>query len=354
MDKKSRIVFLYTEIAGYVLSCISELMKNYPVEVHLVRWPLNSEAPFDFKFPDQLHVYNRKEYSDVHLMQLISDLNPDMIYTSGWVDKGYKEVCKRFRSKIPIVVGIDNQWDASIRQRIAVLFRGFLIKPFFSHAWVPGESQMKFASKLGFKKENILTGLYSADVSFFNTYYEEFKKVKSQNFPKRFIYVGRYLPFKGIYEMWNAFIELQNENPNDWELWCLGTGDEFDKRIEHDKIKHFGFVQPNEIKGFIEKSGVFILPSQFEPWGVVVHEFSASGFPLICSKKVGSASVFLDENKNGFFIEPGNQNSIKSAMQKIMKLTDQELVNMSEQSNKKANLISPKKWASDFYSLLTK
>lgn len=352
MDKKYRIVFLYTEVAGYTLSCISALIKNFPVEVHLVRWPLNKEAPFDFRFPDQLTVYTRTDYSDVHLLQLVNDLQPDLIFTSGWVDKGYKEIAKRFKSKIPVIVGIDNQWEGSLRQRIAVLFRSMAIKPYFTHAWVPGAAQRKFALKLGFAEQNILNGLYAADVNFFSEWYSEFKTLKEKSFPKRFIYVGRYLRHKGIYEMWQAFIELQKESPNDWELWCLGTGDEYDQRIEHDQIKHFGFVQPEEIRNFVKDTGVFILPSQFEPWGVVVHEFSASGFPLILSEKVGSASVFLEENKNGFLIQPGNASSIKSAMKKIMNLSPADLLTMSAYSNTRAKAIHPEKWATDLFTLV--
>ena len=46
---------------------------------------------------------------------------------------------------------------------------------------------------------------------------------------------------KGVKELWEAFIKLHEQLPNDWELWCLGKG-EFDPEFpSHPKIKNFGF-----------------------------------------------------------------------------------------------------------------
>ena len=108
---------------------------------------------------------------------------------------------------------------------------------------------------------------------------------RKKNFPKRFLYVGRYYDFKGVKTLWDAFIQLQVENPNDWELWCLGNGDL--EPLEHPKIKHLGFMQPEDLDKIISETGIFILPSLFEPWGVVVQEYAAAGYPLILSNQIG-------------------------------------------------------------------
>lgn len=350
--KRIKIVFLYTELATYFLSCLDELIASGQVEVHLVRWPLNKEAPFDFNFNKELHVYDRKKYSMPQLLELIEGINPELIFCSGWVDKGYKKVCKKYKKKIPVVVGIDNQWVGTSRQKLAVLLSKFLVRKYFNKAWVPGQLQKSFARKLGFKEEHILTGFYSADVDFFNTYYNKFKSVKESNFPKKFIYVGRYLSFKGIYTMWESFIEVQNEMPNEWELWCLGTGSEYDQRIEHEKIKHFGFVQPNEIEKFISETGVFILPSTFEPWGVVIHEFAASGFPIITTNKVGAANQFVKSGVNGFIVEADNKEDLKKAFKNIINLNHDELIKMSKESHQLGQEITPKLWSEKLLSLL--
>ena len=41
-----KFVFLYTEIAEYFLACCKELSKHG--QIHIIRWPINKEAPFQF------------------------------------------------------------------------------------------------------------------------------------------------------------------------------------------------------------------------------------------------------------------------------------------------------------------
>jgi glycosyltransferase involved in cell wall biosynthesis len=353
MPQKHKIVFLYTELAAYFLSCVDALINSGRAEVHVFRWPLNKEAPFDFKFHPEIKLYERKNFNQVQLQQEVDKINPDLIFCSGWVDKGYKKVCKKYCKFIPVIVGIDNHWTGEFKQRIASALSGILVRKYFNKAWVPGNAQIEFAQKLGFESKDILTGFYSADTNYFNHFYSLYKDEKKNKFPHRFIYVGRYLHFKGIYEMWDAFCELQTENPNDWELWCLGTGAEYEKRKEHPSIKHFGFVQPEEIKNFIRDAGIFVLPSTFEPWGVVVHEFAASGFPIIATEKVGAASEFVVNAENGFIFEAGKKEQLKMCLKKCMSMTDSELNEMGRKSHEQAEKITPEKWAVKLLETLT-
>ena len=129
-------------------------------------------------------------------------------------------------------------------------------------------------------------------------------------------------------------------------LWCLGKGD-FDSVFpKHDKIKNFGFVQPSALKEYIEQTGVFILPSQYEHWGVVVHEFAAAGFPLLCSDTTSAAHAFLEEGKNGHFHKPYKVDSILNALKKFVIANDVELNLMAEHSVTLSRTITPDTWAS--------
>jgi glycosyltransferase involved in cell wall biosynthesis len=339
-----KILFLYTELAGYFEACIRELNER-DAEVHIVRWPVNSEAPFKFSFPGEVTIYERSEYDDDTLLDLAQGISPDVIISSGWVDKGYLNVCKYFKGKIPVVLSMDNQWHGTIKQMIARMIAPFTLQRRFSHAWVPGEPQKEYALKLGFKSENIKTGFYSADVDHFNKVAQY--RLQKAEIPKRFLFVGRYIPQKGIDKLFSAFLELQDEGYNNWELWCMGKGDLFDDRPIHDKIKHFGFVQPSEMEEYLKQSGVFVLPSDFEPWGVVVHEMAAGGFPMIVSSAVGSVSQFVDDGVNGYIFPQGDKGQLKTSMKKVMELSDKELMDMAKQSNRKGLNWTPEKWAEE-------
>lgn len=340
-------VFLYTEIAEYFLACCNELAKEN--NVHIVRWPVNKEAPFEFTFNNKLKLYTKTDYSIPELHKLVETINPDVLVCSGWIDKDYLKISQAYFRKIPTVMTCDTHWTGSLKQIAATLISRFTLMRIFSHAWVPGNIQAKYAQKLGFKPGAILRGFYSCDLPYFDRIYQQQLPAKQQQFPKRFLYVGRYYEFKGIKDLWQAFIELQAETPCEWELWCLGTGDI--EPIEHPKIRHFGFVQPKDLQQYTAQTGVFVLPSRFEPWGVVVQEFAASGFPLILSDCIGAGEQFLKEPENGFRFKAGNIAGMKQQMKAIINSPEQELLAMGACSNQLSKLNSPGKWAHTISSI---
>lgn len=353
MPEPKRILFLYTELAAYFLVCVEELVRQSGAEVHIVRWPLNNEAPFHFQINNnQVKIYDRKQYTDEGLIQLTQQINPHLIYCSGWIDKGYIAVCRQWKNKIPVVAGIDTAWNGGLKQQVHRFISPFTVKRNFSHLWVAGDPQKTYAQKLGYTNEKILTGVYSADVPYFESFYHRYRQAREQYFPKRFVFVGRYLAFKGIYDLWEAFIQTFEVKKHDWELWCLGTGDDWDKRVQHEKIKHLGFVQPADMDQVMAQTGIFILPSRFEPWAVAVHEFAAAGFPLICSNQVGAATQFLQPGKNGFSFEAGNVSQLRDRMLQCINMDAARLNQMGDYSHQLALTLTPKTWSATLLALV--
>ena len=300
-----KVAFLYSEVAGYFLACAAELSKK--ADVLIFRWPVNQEAPFDLSQYDNLTILDRSEFSQAQLEQQLKAFDPNILVCSGWLDKGYTITAKKMKKQIPVVLTLDNHWTGSLKQHLAAITSSFHLRRTFTHAWVPGAPQAIFAKKLGFKGQFLIENFYCANTPLFDTQYHATFQSKKSDFPKRFLYVARYVAHKGIFELWNAFIELQKENPSDWELWCLGTGEEWENRVEHEKIKHIGFVQPKDLEQYVAQTGVYILPSKFEPWGVSVQEFAICGFPLLISSAVGAKWGYLEEGKNGFEFAEGSK-----------------------------------------------
>jgi glycosyltransferase involved in cell wall biosynthesis len=350
-SKKHNILFLYTEIAPYFLACCNALLQNPDVKVHVIRYPVNNEAPFAFtNESNDIVLYNRKNYSGEQLKELVNNLNPSVIICSGWIDKDYLKICKSYFGKIPTVLTLDTHWRGDLKQRIATILSPFYLLKRFSYAWVPGNVQKKYALKLGFKEAQIKLGFYSADTDYFSSLYEATKQEKENSFPKRFIYVGRYYNFKGVINLWNTFINLQNEDPNDWELWCLGTGSL--TPLLHPKIKHFGFVQPEDLLEYVKNTGVFVMPSVFEPWGVVAHEFALMGYPMVVSTNVGAAEAFVRDGTSGFLFKAAEPASLKEKLKTMMQLTPKQLTLMGEESRKQALTITTGKWAETVMSFV--
>lgn len=336
-----KVVFLYTELAGYFLKCCESLAEQ--AEVHVVRWPVNKEAPFDFKENTKIKLYSKSDYTYAQLKALVESIQPDVLVCSGWIDKWYLKICRPYFRKIPTVLTCDTHWKGTLKQYLAVFLSRFTLMRIFSHAWVPGEIQTRYVSKLGFTPDRIQKGFYCCDLAFFNRIFIQREAQKFSKDARRFLYIGRYYDFKGLPELWSAFTELQEEEPNNWELWCLGTGNL--KGPDHKNIKHFGFVQPEDLEPILMQCSVFVLPSRFEPWAVVVQEMAAAGFPLLLSNAVGAAEKFLKSGENGFIFKAKDKNDIKQQLKKVIHLSENQLLQMSHHSHKLAQEISPEQWS---------
>ncbi len=341
-----KITFLYTELAGYTVNCLRKAKESYTdVQITVVRWPVNKEAPVQFDFGDS-KVVEKSDLPGDKLKEWVINQNPDAIFCSGWIDRDYTAICKYFKNKIPVTLALDNHWVGNWKQRIAAVLSPFMVKNTFNHAWVPGEKQALFAKKLGFSEDRIEKGFYSADVELFKGYGDIANPLKAESFPKKFLYVGRYVEHKGIFDMWNAFIAVVTEQKDqEWELWSIGTGDQFDNKLEHPQIKHLGFIQPTEFQEIINQTSIYILPSHFEPWGVSLHEFAAAGYPVLVSEEIGSSEAFCEDGKNGFVFKAGNVEEIKQSLRKMMKLNQNELIQMQNHSIELSLKNTPELWS---------
>ena len=164
---------------------------------------------------------------------------------------------------------------------------------------------------------------------------------KFNKYPHKFLFVGRFTKVKGIDRLADSWKELQKLG-HDWELILIGNGNYFSKIKELPNVIIKDFLQPADLIKEIEKAGCFILPSINEPWGVVVHEFSAAGCPLVLSNDIGAKSTFLIDGFNGYsFKHDSDNSSMIKAMKKIINKTDNDLVKMSRNSHKISRKISP-------------
>ncbi len=348
-QNRIRVLFLYYELAGYNLACFKKFTELYSAEVHVVRKPHDPHAPFDFTDHDNIHFYLSTDYTSLQLVELAEEINPSFIFCSGWNEKKYLHTCRHFYGKISTVLGLDNSWEGTLKQHIWSAMAPVYLKRYFSHVWLPGEPQKKYALKIGFKPYQIFTGFYAANVEWYRNFYLQFRDEKKEKFPHVILYVGRYLQLKGVQEMWDAFIEFQSQTNSDWEMWCIGKGDL--NFPVHPKIKDFGFVQPDRMHKFIEKAGVLILSSRKDHWGMTVHEFGAAGFPLICSDKTYAITAFLKDGYNGYVHKASDKNSIIDALKRLVNTPDQTRFEMGDRSAELAAKITDATWAETAWTI---
>jgi glycosyltransferase involved in cell wall biosynthesis len=342
-----KLLILYEELAGYFMACVEHLSSKYGIEVHIIRKRTNSDAPFELKASSKITIHEREGRD---LEALVRVIGPDAVFCGGWSYEPYLKICRGFKKKIPVFVGFDNTWTGSLKQRVKVMLGKKIIKRCFDKCFVPGPSQKIFAEKLGFKERDIVSGAYCCDTDYFHELYLRNEKAKALDFPKKFIFLGRYAPEKNADLLWNVFSGIPADQRKAWELLSLGKGPL--SPLEHPAIRHAGFVQPRDLPEFISQSGVFVLPSSFEPWGVAVHEFACAGFPMILSDQVHAGEIFLNNGENGFKVKSNSKEELRSALKKIMELDTEELGRMGRKSAELGMKINLDTWANSVYNLM--
>lgn len=346
------VLVLYTELAPYVLACLNALVERTGAAIHLVRWPVNAEAPFALSFHKAITVHDRRKLSDSALLELADRCSPDLVMASGWVDKGYLKVCRAMLKRgVPTVMTFDTAWRGGAKQWLSAALGRTWIPATFSHAWATGERQVLYAQRLGFKKEQVQSGFYAADTAPFLAASTQAHEHRTQRYPHRFICVARYIPTKGQQVLCDAFAALcDRDEAADWELHLVGTGELFDAvrnspSGRHPRIVHRGFVQAVDMPGVLLESGVSVLPSLYEPWGVVVQEHACMGLPLLLSDAVGARERFLEPARNGDVHRAGDQMDLMRSLRTMIQCSDAELLAMGERSRQLGAAWTPDHWA---------
>jgi glycosyltransferase involved in cell wall biosynthesis len=64
-------------------------------------------------------------------------------------------------------------------------------------------------------------------------------------------------------------------------------------------------------------SDIFVLPSHFEPWGLVVNEAMASGLPVIAADCVGCVDDLVEQERTGFIVPAHSPQDLFAAMKTL-------------------------------------
>jgi glycosyltransferase involved in cell wall biosynthesis len=72
------------------------------------------------------------------------------------------------------------------------------------------------------------------------------------------------------------------------------------------RVKFLGFRNQSELPALYDLCDVFVLPSGFEPWGLVVNEVMNAGKTVVVSDQVGSGPDLVREGENGSIFPAGD------------------------------------------------
>lgn len=131
--------------------------------------------------------------------------------------------------------------------------------------------------------------------------------------PFRFGYIGRLLPHKCVETILKAFQKLP---PGLATVEILGAG-WYREELEREApvgVTFHGTKFGEEKVEFLHSLDCLVLPSAYEPWGLVVNEALAAGIPCIVSSHVGCREDLITASGAGVIVEVNNPDELAAAM----------------------------------------
>ena len=163
---------------------------------------------------------------------------------------------------------------------------------------------------------------------------------KSDLTAKRVVSIGRYAYDKGNDLLLQAWTVIE-KNVSDWTLDIYGNGD----KESYQKLKDELYIDPHrchlygpvsDVKKEYLSSSIFVLPSRFEGFGLVIIEAMACGVPVIAFDCENGPRSIITNGENGFLIPPFDVNLLADKVMLLMK--NQELrCRMGENAQKTAS-----------------
>lgn len=306
-----RLVVCSMGYSGYSAACWRALAQVPGVELYVftpeTAYPYAKEVTAGLR----IRIFSNVEFQDKRLVaDEIAALNPETLVISGWSGGAFKALASDHRfASCRKLMAVDSMWTGTWKQILSRwVLRSFVKR--LDGIIVAGERGRQFARWLGFDRNQIFTSTYGYDAAAFADCYE--RRLKSE-WPKRFCFVGRYAPIKGLdavlaaYTKYRAYVQSNNqiiEQSNKpsipWEFHTFGKGELGDKLRATEGVVDHGFLQPKDLPQALIEMGAFILPSLHEPWGVALAEAAGAGLPILCSDACASGIDCVRHMYNGY------------------------------------------------------
>ena len=131
-----------------------------------------------------------------------------------------------------------------------------------------------------------------------------------------FLFCGQMIARKGLDHLLTAFANL----PENARLLLVGREAELPGMLAdlpsevRQRVEYAGFQPPEALPAFFARADVFVLPSRYDGWGVVVNQALGGGLPIIVSDQVGAGYDLVTPGENGEIFRAGDPADLAAKM----------------------------------------
>ena len=305
--------------------------------VEIINYALNFEELWRLPFWKKVLVYLRKQHEyKRRLKKDLMRIRPDFVVTTlrreinfitkihdGSIKIGELHVnranYRNFDSRNSNIVKrlFARMWMNSLLGHLKRLDKMVVLTDYAFNDWPELNNVVKIPDALPFKIDSI-----------------------SELSAKRIISIGRYAYDKGNDLLLQTWSRIEKQMP-DWSLDIYGNGDKvpYQKQMLELGINpqrcHL-FDPVTDVKKEYLSSSVFVLPSRFEGFGLVIIESMACGVPVVAFDCENGPRSIITDGENGFLVPPFNISLFAEKILLLMK--NQELrCRMGENAQKTAS-----------------
>lgn len=169
--------------------------------------------------------------------------------------------------------------------------------------------------------------------------------------------VGRLTYQKG-FDMLIDAAKIVFKRKKDWKLIIVGDGEDKGlllSQICENQLEEFISILPptQDITKYYKIAGLYVLPSRFEGFGLVLIEAQSFGIPCVSFDCCSGPSEIIDDNSTGYLVTP---NDVEKLAEKLLLLMDNKEKRkvFSQNALEKAKTFSLEAIAVKWFELLEK
>lgn len=142
---------------------------------------------------------------------------------------------------------------------------------------------------------------------------------------KRILFVGTCYGRKGIEYLLKAASKLKEYkfhidivgNLNDDEKYVESLYEIVCERQLSEKVTFYGRLQDGELREIYKKASIYVLPSLWEGFGIVLLEAMSFGLPIIATN-IGAIPELITDNVNGLLVPPKDEDSLARSIELLL------------------------------------
>jgi 1,2-diacylglycerol 3-alpha-glucosyltransferase len=347
-----RVVVITEIIAPYRVPVFNALAQRPEIDLHVIFLAETDPTQRQWLVPiDQVHfsyqvlpswrrrIHHRNVLLNWGIDTALRQADPDIIicggynYFASWMALRWAQ-----RRQVPFLL-----WTESTTQdaRSDFGFVEFLKTKFLAQCAgfvVPGKSAFAYVQNFGVNRDAIFVAPNAVDTAFFRSAAERARRNAEWNRkqlrlpPRYFLFVGRLVKEKGIFDLAEAYRRLTPEIRAEVGLVFVGDGkartqlEQWSATVRPGCVQVAGFGQRDALAVYYALADALVFPTHTDPWGLVVNEAMACALPIISSDVAGCTADLVEDGRNGRVIRARNIDDLTAALSEIVRSAESRSV----------------------------